>query len=81
MPLPSKKQHFRVKKIRHPMNNNQDLINISKNLQVLAASFESTSSFCLKVDINRQQFNKYISGQHFPAQKVLAKIAKYFLME
>lgn len=63
------------------MNTTQDLAHIAKNLQVLAASFESTSSFCLKVDINRQQFNKYISGQHFPSRKVLLKIAKYFLME
>lgn len=63
------------------MNKAQELDHVSKNLQVLAASFESTSSFCLKVDINRQQFNKYVSGQHFPSHKVLSKISRYFLME
>lgn len=54
---------------------------MSANLMQLAESFDSVAEFCRKLDINRQQFNKYIAGQHVPAQKVLQKIARFFFME
>jgi transcriptional regulator with XRE-family HTH domain len=63
------------------MDRHQDLTNVSANLTQLANSFESVAEFCRKLDINRQQFNKYVAGQHLPAQKVLQKIARFFLME
>jgi len=63
------------------MGKEQEILNVSKNLQTLADSFESISGFCRKLAINRQQFNKYIAGQHLPSQKVLQKIARYFMME
>lgn len=63
------------------MDRTQDLAHVSANLIQLAESFDSVAEFCRKLDVNRQQFNKYIAGQHVPAQKVIQKIARYFLME
>jgi transcriptional regulator with XRE-family HTH domain len=63
------------------MDRQQELTNVAANLAQLAASFQSVSEFCRKLDINRQQFNKYVAGRHLPAQKVLQKIARFFLME
>lgn len=63
------------------MDHQQGLLNVSANLAYLARSFESVSEFCRRLEINRQQFNKYVAGQHLPAQKVLQKIARFFAME
>lgn len=51
------------------------------NLSLLAQSFESVSDFCVRVGVNRQQFNKYLAARHQPSQKVLTQIARYFHME
>lgn len=59
----------------------QSLKGLATNLLLLTESFDSISAFCVKVGINRQQFNKYLAERHLPSQKVLAKIAKYFHME
>lgn len=59
----------------------QSLEGLAANLLLLAESFDSISDFCVKVGVNRQQFNKYLAGRHLPSQKVLAKIAKYFHMK
>lgn len=63
------------------MPHSQSLSTLVKNLEVLVASFDSISEFCERVDVNRQQFNKYLAGRHQPSQRVLAKIARYFHME
>lgn len=63
------------------MDRQQDLVHVSANLLHLAKLFDSVSEFCRKLDINRQQFNKYVGGQHLPAQKVLQKIARFFSIE
>ncbi|WP_321791806.1 XRE family transcriptional regulator [Caballeronia sp. J97] len=63
------------------MNREQDLKNVAANLSHLANTFDSASEFCRKLDINRQQFNKYVAAQHLPAQKVIQKIARHFLIE
>ncbi|EXE88959.1 transcriptional regulator, XRE family [Acinetobacter baumannii 532279] len=55
--------------------------NLQQNLLVLVESCRSIADLCRRVDINRQQFNKYLSGQHVPSQKVLQKIGRYFMME
>lgn len=51
-----------------------------KNLLLLTESYLSISELCRKLNINRQQFNKYLSGQHTPSQKVLHRIADYFML-
>ncbi|WP_228146007.1 helix-turn-helix domain-containing protein [Acinetobacter sp. ANC 4558] len=59
-----------------------ELINhIQQNLITLISSCRSVADMCRKIDINRQQFNKYLAGQHIPSQKVLQKIARYFMIE
>jgi len=55
--------------------------NVQKNLATLVESCRSVADMCRKVDVNRQQFNKYLAGQHVPSQKILQKIARYFMME
>ncbi|MGK7714679.1 helix-turn-helix domain-containing protein [Acinetobacter baumannii] len=59
-----------------------ELINhIQQNLITLISSCRSVADMCRKIDVNRQQFNKYLAGQHIPSQKVLQKIARYFMIE
>ncbi|MFZ4831826.1 helix-turn-helix transcriptional regulator [Rouxiella sp. Mn2063] len=55
--------------------------NIKNNLNILLGSCKSTADMCRKVDINRQQFNKYLSGQHIPSKNTLSKIARYFNLD
>jgi len=63
------------------MNRLQELQHITANLQTLVASFSSVADFCRRLDVNRQQFNKYLAGQHLPSRKVRQQIARHFLME
>ena len=63
------------------MTRQPGLDGLAQNLLLLAESFDSISSFCSKVGVNRQQFNKYLAARHLPSQKVLFRIAKYFHME
>ncbi len=55
--------------------------NVQRNLSTLVESCRSVADMCRKVDVNRQQFNKYLVGQHVPSQKILQKIGRYFMME
>jgi transcriptional regulator with XRE-family HTH domain len=48
------------------------------NLREHCAKHESIAFVCRKIDINRQQFNKYLSGQSIPNQRTLKKIATFF---
>jgi transcriptional regulator with XRE-family HTH domain len=48
------------------------------NLRDHCAKYESIAFVCRKIDINRQQFNKYLSGQSIPNQRTLKKIATFF---
>jgi DNA-binding XRE family transcriptional regulator len=63
------------------MDRPQDRDNLQKNLVLLVESCSSVASLCRSLDVNRQQFNKYLAGQHVPSQKVLQKIARHFIME
>ncbi|NIE86199.1 MULTISPECIES: helix-turn-helix transcriptional regulator [Burkholderia] len=63
------------------MDRSRDLANLAANLALLVASYDSVADFCRRLNINRQQFNKYLAAHHVPSQKVLLKIAKFFLME
>jgi transcriptional regulator with XRE-family HTH domain len=65
---------------RHQMRNDLQVY-VQKNLATLVDSCRSVADMCRKVDVNRQQFNKYLAGQHVPSQKILQKIARYFMME
>ena len=57
-----------------------DADNYSANLTWLASEAPSISRLCAEIGINRQQFNKYISGKHLPSRRNLARIAKHFVV-
>ncbi|MDN7846969.1 XRE family transcriptional regulator [Burkholderia multivorans] len=63
------------------MDRPQDRENLQQNLMLLVESCSSVASLCRSLDVNRQQFNKYLAGQHAPSNKVLQKIARHFMME
>ena len=48
------------------------------NLRLLCDRQGSISQICRKVGINRQQFNKYLSGRHMPSSGNIRVIANYF---
>lgn len=49
---------------------------IQKNLRHLCTGYGSISEAAKVMGINRQQFNKYLSGSSFPSLTTLAKIAR-----
>ena len=50
----------------------------AENLLAMCTHRGSIAEVCRGTGINRQQFNKYLSGQHLPSAAVLAKLASYF---
>jgi transcriptional regulator with XRE-family HTH domain len=50
----------------------------SANLTRLCASKTSIAAICRATSINRQQFNRYLSGESLPNRRNLAKICEYF---
>lgn len=51
---------------------------IPENLRYLCSFYPSISHVCRKLDINRQQFNKYLSGRIIPSVHVLKRTADFF---
>ncbi|NTF45575.1 helix-turn-helix transcriptional regulator [Rhizobium rhizogenes] len=49
-----------------------------ENLKIACATQRSISHVCRAIDINRQQFNRYINGETRPSAHNLARIANYF---
>ena len=52
--------------------------NFSTNLRTVCNEKISVAHVCRKMEINRQQFNKYLSGQIYPSKYNLNKICQYF---
>jgi transcriptional regulator with XRE-family HTH domain len=52
--------------------------NLATNLRLLCGRQGSISQICSRIGINRQQFNKYLSGQHMPSTRNVRLIANYF---
>jgi len=52
--------------------------NFSKNLRLACDQQRSVAHICRSLKINRQQFNKYLSGQVFPSNHNLATICEFF---
>ena len=50
----------------------------SANLRTLCEQHGSVAAVCRKINVNRQQFNKYLSGAHVPSAANLRIIANYF---
>jgi len=55
--------------------------NLSDNLRLLCSYKKSISNVCRDLKINRQQFNKYLSGKTAPSSNNLRKICDYFGVE
>ncbi len=55
--------------------------NFAENLFALATRGGSIASTCRDLDINRQQFNKYLNGTVLPNEVTLSKITKYFKVD
>ena len=49
-----------------------------ENLKKLCAATRSIAALCRELQINRTQFNRYLSGESFPRPDVLAKICAHF---
>lgn len=51
---------------------------LAANLKTLCEQHGSVAAVCRKINVNRQQFNKYLSGAHIPSATNLRIIANYF---
>jgi transcriptional regulator with XRE-family HTH domain len=52
--------------------------NFAANLRLLCGRQGSVSQVCSRIGINRQQFNKYLSGRHMPSPRNVRLIANHF---
>lgn len=55
--------------------------NLADNLRLLCNYKKSISEVCRELEINRQQFNKYLSGKTTPSGNNLRRICDYFGVE
>lgn len=54
---------------------------LAQNLGLLCSYYSSVSEICRRIGINRQQFNRYLSGQTMPSRYNLRRIAEFFGVE
>lgn len=52
--------------------------NFAKNLRTACNQHRSVAHVCRSLEMNRQQFNKYLSGQIYPSKHNLARICQFF---
>jgi transcriptional regulator with XRE-family HTH domain len=55
-----------------------DKENLSANLKHLCAYYGSVAEVCRRLGVNRQQFNKYLSGASAPSLRNLRRITTFF---
>lgn len=61
-----------------PSNRSEYRDVFAENLRQLVAGEPSISACCRALDINRTQFNRYLSGETYPRPDVLARICDHF---
>jgi transcriptional regulator with XRE-family HTH domain len=54
------------------------LANLQANLRYLCGFHRSVAEVCRRLEINRQQFNKYLAGANLPSDYNLRKICRFF---
>lgn len=54
---------------------------LGRNLRYLCSYYRSVSEVCRRIDINRQQFNKYLDGSSRPSARNLKRICDFFGLE
>ncbi|MEM7222097.1 MAG: helix-turn-helix transcriptional regulator [Pseudomonadota bacterium] len=52
--------------------------NLAENLRMLCGHYRSVAEVCRRVGINRQQFNKYLSGASQPSVHTLRRLCDFF---
>jgi transcriptional regulator with XRE-family HTH domain len=52
--------------------------NLPENLRLLCSHYRSVAEVCRRIGVNRQQFNKYLSGQTTPSLFNLRRIGDFF---
>ena len=53
----------------------------SRNLRLLTDHYKSVAEVCRRLDLNRSQFNKYLSGRSAPSRHVLKRVCDFFGVE
>ncbi|MEM7172588.1 MAG: helix-turn-helix transcriptional regulator [Pseudomonadota bacterium] len=53
----------------------------ANNLRLLCNEVSSVAEVCRAIEVNRQQFNKYLAGNHRPSPYNLTRICRYFGVE
>ncbi len=53
----------------------------AENLRLLCSHYASVAEVCRRIGINRQQFNKYLSGASSPSLHTLRRICDFFGVE
>ncbi|HET8727799.1 MAG TPA: helix-turn-helix transcriptional regulator [Alphaproteobacteria bacterium] len=51
---------------------------LPQNLGYLCSFYSSIAEVCRRLEINRQQFNKYLSGQTWPSRRNMRRICDFF---
>ncbi|MEQ8603239.1 MAG: helix-turn-helix transcriptional regulator [Marivibrio sp.] len=49
-----------------------------RNLALLCSYYSSIAEVCRKLDVNRQQFNKYLNGQSRPSRHNMRRVCDFF---
>jgi len=63
------------------VENNSAYRNFAENLMTLATRGTTIAQTCRDLNINRQQFNKYLSGSVLPNSETMERIAQHYKME
>ncbi|TQV84389.1 helix-turn-helix domain-containing protein [Aliikangiella coralliicola] len=53
----------------------------AKNLRLLCSYYKSIAEVCRRININRPQFNRYLSGRHKPSPNILRRMCDFFGLE
>jgi transcriptional regulator with XRE-family HTH domain len=62
----------------HLISANQRMNSLVQNLRTLCSHGRSTSDICRKLSLNRQQFDRYLTGKAQPSLSTLRRICDFF---
>ena len=52
--------------------------NFAVNLRLVCGQYRSVAHVCRSLEMNRQQFNKYLSGKIYPSKHNLSRVCQFF---
>ena len=53
----------------------------ARNLRLLSDHYKSVAEVCRRLELNRSQFNKYLSGRSAPSRHILKRVCDFFGVE